>query len=119
MRLFFAPLMIGLTSATMAAAAPDLQNLDAASCDQYLEIKSTLYDTPLENVSFVNETDGTRTIAWINYEGGVVHYSTLASGETFVVNTFETHPWLIVDDDGKCREMFLLGIPGETVKITK
>ncbi len=117
MKLFAVPLMIGLTSAGLAWAAPDLNNLDATSCDQYLAVKSTLGDTPLEGVTFTNGAEGTRHVTWINYEGGVVHYSTLAPGQSYAVNTYLTHPWLIIDDKGVCRVMYVVGEPGTSITI--
>ena len=119
MKHFFAPILGGLVSVSMAVAAPDLNNLDPASCDQYLEVKSTLGDTPLADVTFVNASPGTRTVAWIDYNGGVVHYSTLAPGQSYAVNTYLTHPWLIVDDAGVCRAMYLVGWPGKVITIEK
>jgi hypothetical protein len=117
MRLLFVPLFIGLASATMSHAAPDLQNLDPGTCNQYLSIHSANSDTALQDVEFENMTSETRTIAWINYEGGVVHYSTLDSGQTFAVDTYLTHPWLIIDNNGKCRAMYLAGSPGAKIML--
>lgn len=49
------------------------------------------------NVTFVNMTRQTVTVHWINYEGNLVQYWTLATDEEIEVQTYVSHPWVIRD----------------------
>jgi hypothetical protein len=44
---------------------------------------------------------------WIGFDGMPVEYANLNPGETFSVNTYVTHPWMITDGPGNCIEMFM------------
>ncbi|KAJ7113596.1 hypothetical protein C8R44DRAFT_930298 [Mycena epipterygia] len=48
-------------------------------------------------ITFVNRTRETVTGDWINYEGNLVQYWTLGTGEEFQARTYVTHPWVIRD----------------------
>jgi tetratricopeptide (TPR) repeat protein len=54
-------------------------------------------------IVLVNESDVTIDIYWLNYQGGRVHYQTLAARRIGLQHTYLTHPWLAIDRDGVCH----------------
>src|SRR3989441_2568217 len=58
-------------------------------------------------IRFVNQTAGPVTVYWLNYEGQRVFYNTLAAGESYVQQTFITHPWIATDASGACLGLWL------------
>ena len=65
-------------------------------------LKAKLYSieskTPLK-IAFYNHTQQMRKLYWIDFEGNLALYATLQPSDTFNVNTFLTHPWLVTDKD--------------------
>lgn len=51
-------------------------------------------DSSAVNVQFVNNTDMTVQVFWLNYSGERVSYGTIAPHSTLNMNTFVTHGWL-------------------------
>ncbi|KAG5678371.1 hypothetical protein PVAND_008053 [Polypedilum vanderplanki] len=47
-------------------------------------------------VKFKNCSCRVVEVHWINFHGNNIHYSNLKCGETIVVNTFTTHPWIFI-----------------------
>jgi hypothetical protein len=78
-----------------AANPPSLQPL---APDYVRSLKSQNTNTQT-TVNFVNRTDDPVDVYWVNYEGNLVFYQHLASGESWVVQTYVTHPWAIYDDN--------------------
>ncbi len=76
------------------------------TCDLYGNKKSRDSDAPV-TVTFVNRTDGLRSVMWINFEGTPVEYASLNPGQSYTINTFLTHPWMFTDGPGNCIEMFM------------
>ena len=58
-------------------------------------------------IRFVNHTAGPVTVYWLNYEGQRVFYTTLAAEQSFVQQTFITHPWIATDASGACLGIWL------------
>jgi hypothetical protein len=46
---------------------------------------------------------------WLNYQGDRQLYANLEPGQSIGQQTFLTHPWVIVDDEGKAISLFLPG----------
>eukprot|EP01026_Neomeris_dumetosa_P080026 TRINITY_DN8804_c0_g1_i1.p1 TRINITY_DN8804_c0_g1~~TRINITY_DN8804_c0_g1_i1.p1 ORF type:complete len:325 (+),score=28.29 TRINITY_DN8804_c0_g1_i1:117-1091(+) len=46
-----------------------------------------------------NNTDDTLKAYWVNYDGDQEFYSAISPGQEWTVDTFESHPWRIVDAD--------------------
>jgi von Hippel-Lindau disease tumor supressor len=64
-------------------------------------------------VRFINKSNRTVDVIWLNFEGLHVKYKTLQPGVFFDVNTFATHPWVFLDSETqdrlvvKSKEVFL------------
>jgi hypothetical protein len=83
-----------------------------ATCDTYANNVSIHSDVPV-SVTFVNRSDGYRSVMWIAFDGTPTHYADLDPGQSFAINTYVTHPWKFTDGPGNCLEMFMPqpGIP--------
>jgi hypothetical protein len=46
-------------------------------------------------IEFINLTNLTVDVNWIDYSGNEVFYNTLAPGQSYQQGTFITHPWVI------------------------
>ena len=80
---------------TLAADPPSLRPL---APDYVRSLKSQNSNTQT-TVNFINQTDDPVDVYWVNYEGNLVFYQHLAAGESWVVQTYVTHPWAIYDDN--------------------
>jgi von Hippel-Lindau disease tumor supressor len=64
-------------------------------------------------VRFINNSNRTVDVIWINFEGRHVKYKSLQPGVFFDVNTYATHPWVFLDSETqdklvvKSKEVFL------------
>ncbi|MFE1441140.1 hypothetical protein [Streptomyces sp. NPDC058739] len=67
-------------------------------------------------IEFVN-VSGTRVhVLWVDYEKRLVLYRTLEPGESYVQQTFVTHPWRIESDSGYVHGVYLpSGSPARAV----
>ena len=63
--------------------------------------RSLVSDTSLHLV-FANQTKQSVSIYWLDFKGERVWYNTLAPGESYSQQTYVTHPWVVIDADGKC-----------------
>ena len=77
-----------------------------ATCETMGNNRSQRSDVPL-TVTFVNRSEGYRSVMWIGFDGQPVNYANLNPGEQFSVSTFLTHPWMFTDGPGNCIEMFM------------
>jgi hypothetical protein len=50
-------------------------------------------------LTFVNQSGRTIKVYWLDYGGTRKHYRTLAKGESYVQQTFVSHPWVVTDED--------------------
>ena len=68
------------------------------------------------SIQFQNQTQGTVSVYSIDSNGQRVFNSTLAAGESFVQQTFLTHPWVVTDSSGTCLGIWLpTELPGIAV----
>ena len=51
------------------------------------------------SLTVTNRRNERVTMYWVNYSGGTRSYGTIEPDHTWGVNTFATHPWLIVDSN--------------------
>lgn len=80
----------------------------ASSCRQFGRIRSRNSQIPV-SIRFVNRTQGSRTVMWIDYRGQPKEYKRLAPGQSYVQQTFAGHPWMFTDGPGNCKELFVPG----------
>lgn len=60
------------------------------------------------SVTFVNRSDGRRSVFWRNEKGALVPYGDLDYGESLVLDTFTNHPWEMTDGPGNCIARVLI-----------
>jgi hypothetical protein len=86
------------------------QQLQPQSCSYEGHIKSVgAFSTPTA-VRFVNNSASlTFQVFWLDYNGNRVLYATLGPGQSFIQQTFLTHPWVIADTSpaAVCQEIYL------------
>ena len=63
---------------------------------------------------FINESGATLVLQWIDFNGALKEYGTLAPGAEITQDTFITHPWIVAYGEGSCRQIFLPA-PGVSV----
>ncbi|MCC7479881.1 hypothetical protein IT575_15685 [bacterium] len=68
-----------------AAAEGSLKSLDSGQPSQ---------------IQYVNNTGGTVSYYWLDFEGKRVPYGTVEAGERGSMSTFISHPWLLTDSAG-------------------
>lgn len=66
------------------------------------------------NLRFINATGTSVVVKFIDTTGVRREYVTLAPGVEIVADTFVTHPWVVTDTNGRCRDIFLPA-PGASV----
>ena len=77
----------------------------AESCDLFGKIKSLNSKKPV-TITFVNRTDQSRIVMWLDFEGAPKEYARLQPGEKTTIKTFVTHPWMFTDEPGNCHEIY-------------
>jgi len=96
-------LLGSLLVAQRAQAQVDLQPLDC-SRESFLASVSAVTAT---SVQFINETGQTVLVYWLNYSGARVLYKTLGPSQSYLQQTYVTHPWVAADTAGTCVAIFL------------
>lgn len=98
-----------LSSAEVFTPGSVLQ-LQPQSCSYEGHIKSVAaFSTPAA-IQFVNNSATlTFQVFWLDYNGNRVLYATLSPGQSYVQQTFLTHPWVIADTSpaATCQEIYL------------
>ena len=60
-------------------------------------VKSLRSANVISYVSFINNTPGSVSIYWHNFEGELVKYDDIKPGESYSAKTFTEHPWSAKD----------------------
>jgi WD40 repeat protein len=76
------------------------------SCSLESSLRS-LVGTQTAPILFQNASGSTRNVYWLNYSGVRQLYNTLSPGQSFVQQTFLTHPWVTTDASNTCQAIFL------------
>ncbi len=84
-------------------------------CSEQRNLRSRESKAPAK-LRFINPTDGTYVLQWIDYNGALKEYGTLGPGAEITQDTFLTHPWIVAYGEGSCRQMFL---PVEGVSVAR
>ncbi len=58
-------------------------------------------------VTFINRSGSYRSVVWVDFQGGRKQYASLNPGQSYTINTFVTHPWVLTDGPGNCIEMYM------------
>lgn len=87
-------------------APGDLKPVADKGCAQESSLRSSNSGDPAYLV-FSNETAGEVKFYWINYQGKRDQERTLKAGESMPINTYLTHPFVVVDAKGTCRGIFM------------
>jgi putative Ig domain-containing protein/galactose oxidase-like protein/Kelch motif protein len=100
----------GVLSSAEVYTPGNVLRLQPQSCSYEGHIKSvTAFSTPAA-IPFVNNSANlTFQIFWLDYNGNRVLYTTLGPGQSFIQQTFLTHPWVIADTSpaATCQEIYL------------
>jgi hypothetical protein len=88
-----------------------IQQLAPLSCSYEGHIKSiAAFSTPAA-IQFVNNSASGLSfqVFWLDFNGNRVLYNTLSPGQSFIQQTFLTHPWVIADTSpaATCQEIYL------------
>lgn len=86
------------------------------SCDQLFKIKSKNSNTPT-SITFVNGASTMRGIMWIGFDGQPKDYANLQTGESVTLQTFMTHPWMVVTGPGDCLQIVMPVAGGSVVSL--
>jgi hypothetical protein len=94
-------------------APPAPGNSQAISCSAFGGLKSVGGGQPTA-VTFINRSDGYRSVMWLDYSGTPKPYRNLNPGEAYTQETAVGHPWMITDGPGNCLEIYM-PVPGGSV----
>ena len=69
--------------------------------------KSTLGEQAT-TINFVNKSQIEVKVYWVDYTGAEKYYKTLAPGESYVQETFATHPWVARTSSTNAAVLFVI-----------
>ncbi|MTD94288.1 hypothetical protein GIW81_08060 [Hyphomicrobium sp. xq] len=104
----------GASPAPVEAATPS-PPAEELSCTQAGKLKSGRSDEPVK-IRFVNESEATLVIQWIDSKGALKEYAELQPGAEMTQDTFASHPWIAAYQEGSCRQLFL---PNGTMSVAR
>jgi hypothetical protein len=85
-------------------------------CAEERSLRST--DSKLAtSVTFVNRTQASARIYWLNYKGSREFYKELRPDQRFTQDTYATHPWVATDSEENCLETYMPQPRASTVEI--
>jgi VHL beta domain len=82
---------------------------DPTVCPQHDVVKSKRANKQA-TVTFKNSRGATVNLFWLNYIGARDQkpFATIKDGDTLVVQTFQTHAWLVMDLSGGCVDLYVV-----------
>lgn len=104
----------GSVPPTTAAPAPsDFSPVGASTfpCSDESSLRSTGGGAQVP-FSFVNNSQESLQIIWLNYSGSRVTYDILPPGRTYRINTYVGEVWIIADSSASCLGIFSIDGPG-------
>ena len=121
----------GMTNSDMAAG-PMFSQTHAWICDS-LQASTTPQDTvqncSLENsarstnsttpteMEFINNSAQAISTYWLDYDGRRVFYNFLNPGQSYVQQTYLTHPWIVTNSNHQCLGVYLPKVQRSKVTI--
>jgi hypothetical protein len=90
---------------TSPSSAPT-GNARELACNQRETVRSLNSDASTK-ITFVNKSGMHRGLMWMDFKGQLQDYGGLQPDEQKTIDTFVTHPWMIVTGPGDCLQIFL------------
>ncbi len=87
-------------------AAPDLVQVQPLPASREGTIKSKKFDNPT-TLNIENLTQKTVKIFWLDYQGKRKPYGEIAAGQSHLMDTYATHPFLLTDARGRGLAIFV------------
>lgn len=81
-------------------------------CEDEKTAKATDSDVATK-VQFNNKSAAAVKVYWLDFDGKRQFYSDVAPGDSYIQDTFMTHPWLVTTLKDECIMMFR-PLPGST-----
>ena len=81
-------------------------NAESLPCSVEGTIAAIDSNTPT-SIVFQNTSNESASIYFLNYYGQRVFYNQLDSGQSYIQETYLTHPWLVIGASGTCYGVFL------------
>ena len=101
-------LLVALCASTPALAQRTYPEQLFAGCNNYQGWRSP-QSTQRITLNFANRTKAPINISWIGFNGAITFYKNLAPSQSWGINSFTSHPWLITNPQGKCLGTFIAG----------
>ena len=74
-------------------------------------------DTPVD-LTFVNQRDSAVHLYWLNYIGNRESFGEIQPGQSLIINTFVTHPWVVADNTtAQCTDLVMPDLNETTINI--
>ncbi len=103
--LIFTLILFGGTGCATGMKQELSKSIVELQCSDVGNIKS-IEGTVKYKIDFVNSRDESVDMFWINYEGQEELKQTMLPGDSWGVNTYATHPWLVRDKSGDCLALY-------------
>lgn len=90
------PIELRISGADRFTPSSGLFSVPCAAGDD-IAAPPTLATPETIDVTFTNDSEDTYSVYWIDYDGALVLYNTLAPHTSFTQPSFSGHPWLVTD----------------------
>lgn len=107
-----APLAIDPSPSAPAPLARAPQSFTWHACAAEGSLRSQVSEVTLD-MELVNGTRESLSMIWLDFRGQRVEYAVLPAGTRYEQQTYVTHPWLVLGEDGRCLGIF---VPNEAGK---
>ena len=88
-------------------------------CSEEGSLRSQVSEVSLD-MNLVNGTREILTMIWLDFRGQRVEYAMMPGGNHYEQQTYVTHPWLVLGEDGRCLGIFVPNQPGKhEVRLTR
>jgi hypothetical protein len=85
-------------------------------CSEESQLRSLNANSPT-GITFLNQGGHDVRAYWIDYKGARVFYSQLSPGQSYSLNTFLSHPWVITDTADNCIGVYMPSPDPKTVAV--
>jgi von Hippel-Lindau disease tumor supressor len=101
---------------SLLAAWPPLVRAEKKHPAEEKGIKSVNSDVEAK-IKFVNKSEKTIKVYWLDFDGDRKLYQTLKDGESCELETFLTHPWVITDENDNAWYLYFPDAQPRTVEV--